>query len=217
MAIGAAMVKLRPARFALALSAAAVPLQALPAPAAQPSGALSLVAAHLKAVDTMSAAFAQTDRSGKTVTGTLALKKPGKIRFQYQKDVPILVVADGRALWFVDYSVRQVQRWPLSSAPLGVLLDPDKDLARVARIVPSADPRIVVVEARDPKRPEFGTITLAFSRKAESPGGLMLEGWTVIDSQSNRTTVRLTGQRFNVAMSDETFKWRDPRTRLGKR
>ncbi len=117
----------------------------------------------------MTAAFAQTDRAGKTVNGTLTLKRPGRIRFQYQKGVPILIVGDGKALTFIDYSVKQVQRWPIGNSPLGVLLDPNRDMSRFARQVQTADPRLVVVEARDPKRPQFGVITLAFSREASAP------------------------------------------------
>jgi outer membrane lipoprotein-sorting protein len=182
------------------------------APAQTP--ALADVSAHLKAVETMTAAFAQTDRSGRTVTGTLTLKRPGKIRFQYQKGVPTLIVGDGKGLTFIDYQVRQVQRWPIRNTPLGVLLEPNRDLAGYARIVPSADPRIVLVEARDKKHPEYGVITLAFTRSDSAPAGLMLQGWAALDSQNNRTTIRLSNQQFNVPVSDKAFIWRDPRPKI---
>jgi outer membrane lipoprotein-sorting protein len=172
---------------------------------------LTAVQAHLRAVQTMTAGFAQTDRSGKTLNGTLTLKRPGKIRFQYQAGVPILIVGDGRALIFIDYSVKQVSRWPIGNSPLGVLLDPTKDLSRFARIVPTGDSRIVLAEARDERHPEYGAITLAFARDAAAPAGLRLQGWVALDAQSNRTSVRLSDQRFNIAISDQAFAWRDPR------
>lgn len=178
---------------------------------AVPSADIAAVSAHLKAVTTMTATFAQTDRAGKTLNGALTLKRPGKIRFQYEKGVPLLVVGDGRALTFIDYSVKQVQRWPIGKSPLGVLLDANKDLSRFAKIVASDDPKVVLAEARDPRHPEFGVITLAFVHDAAAPANLMLEGWVVRDSQGNRTSVRLANQRFNGAVSDEAFKWRDPR------
>ncbi|WP_219894000.1 LolA family protein [Aquisediminimonas profunda] len=187
---------------------------AIAAPAFAQSSDLAAVSSHLKAVTTMTASFVQTDKAGKAVNGTLTLKRPGKIRFQYEKGVPILVVGDGKALTFIDYSVRQVQRWPIGNSPLGVLLDPNRDMTRFAKVVETADPRLVVVEARDPKRPEFGVITLAFSRQATAPAGLMLQGWVTIDSQGNRTSIRLSGQSFNTPVSDEAFKWRDPRPNL---
>ncbi len=187
---------------------------AIAAPAPAQSNDLVSVSSHLKAVGTMTAAFMQTDRAGKTVNGTLTLKRPGRIRFQYQKGVPILIVSDGKALTFIDYSVRQVQRWPIGNSPLGVLLDPNRDMTRFAKLVPTADPKLVLVEARDAKRPEYGVITLAFSREASAPAGLMLQGWVTLDSQGNRTSIRLSNQAFNATVSDEAFKWRDPRPNI---
>ena len=66
--------------------------------------------AALRGITTLRANFVQTDRSGQTISGVLTMKRPGKIRFQYEKGVPMLIVADGSALTFVDYEVRQVQR-----------------------------------------------------------------------------------------------------------
>jgi outer membrane lipoprotein-sorting protein len=178
---------------------------------AQATGDLAAVQRHLQSVETMTAAFSQTDRSGKVLTGVLTLKKPGKLRFQYQKGVPILIVAEGGALTFIDYSVKQVQRWPIRNSPLGVLLDPSRDITRYARLMSGGDDRIVSVEANDPKHPEYGRITLVFAREAAAPGGLMLQGWVALDSQNNRTTIRLSNQRFGAPVSDQTFKWNDPR------
>ena len=177
---------------------------------AQPTS-LAEVSAHLRAVDTMTANFTQTDRAGKSLTGALTLKRPGKIRFQYQRGVPLLVVGDGKALTMIDYQVAQVSRWPIGNSPLAVLLDPSKDLSRFARVIDSGDPRVVLVAARDPKHPEFGTITIAFARVPSAPAGLMLQGWTVLDAQNNRSTIKLANQRFNVAVGDQAFRWRDPR------
>ncbi len=194
-------------RFMPALAAALI----APTAALAQNADLVAVQAHLRAVTTMTAQFVQTDRSGKALTGTLTLKRPGKVRFQYAPGVPILIVGDGSGLIFVDYSVNQVQRWPIGNSPLGVLLDPSKDLSRFARIVPTADPRVLLAEARDPRRPEYGTLTLAFAREAGAPAGLRLQGWIALDAQNNRTSVRLSDQRFNVPVGDEAFRWRDPR------
>lgn len=178
---------------------------------------LAQVSEHLRAVDTMTANFTQTDRNGKSLTGTLTLKRPGRIRFQYQKGVPLLVVGDGKALTMIDYSVKQVSRWPIGNSPLAVLLDPSRDLSRFARVLPSNDPRTLLVAARDPKHPEYGTITIAFGKDAAAPAGLMLRGWTVVDAQNNRSTIALADQRFNAPISDGAFRWSDPRPRGTRR
>ncbi len=78
-------------------------------------------------------------------------------------------------------------------------------------MVPSADPRLLSVEANDPKHPEYGKITLVFARDASAPGGLMMQGWVALDSQNNRTTIRLSNQRFGVPVDDKAFRFNDPR------
>ncbi|MBB3473807.1 outer membrane lipoprotein carrier protein LolA [Sphingomonas sp. BK345] len=191
-----------------------VPLTAIAmvaAPAAAQGNDLAAVQRFLAAAETMTANFSQTDRNGRVLTGVLTLKKPGKIRFQYEKGVPLLIVSDGKAFTFIDYSVKQVQRWPIGNSPLGVLIDPSRDISRYAKVVPSPNPDVLSVEANDPKHPEFGRITMVFARDAAAPAGLMLQGWVALDSQGNRTTIRLSGQKFNAPVSDSAFRWTDPR------
>ena len=174
-------------------------------------GELAQVSRHLKAMQSLRASFTQTDRSGQSLTGTLTLKQPGRIRFEYQKDAQLLIVSDGRALTMIDYQVKQVQRWPIRNSPLGALLDPNRDLTRYGKVVPTGDPAVVSIEVRDAKRPEYGVITLIFTRSASAPGGLSLVGWVALDSQNKRTTIRLSGQQYNVAVADSAFAWTDPR------
>lgn len=196
-----------------AVLAASVPA-ALVAPvtplAAQASDLDSAVAA-LRAVSTMKADFIQTDRSGQRLSGTMTLKRPGKIRFQYQKGVPLLIVSDGRALTMVDYEVNQVQRWPISNSPLGALLDPNRDVKRYGTLKPTTNPNVVSVEVRDPKKPEYGVITMIFVKDGSAPGGMELASWVALDSQNNRTTVRLSNQKYGVPVADSAFRFRDPR------
>jgi outer membrane lipoprotein-sorting protein len=158
----------------------------------------------------MVADFVQTDRKGQSIDGTLTLKRPGKIRFQYRKGYPVLIVGDGKALTMIDYEVRQVSRWPIGNSPLGILLNPSKDLTRVATVIQD-DAQVLVIRARDSRRPEFGTITIAFTKSASAPAGLMLRGWTTVDAQNGTTIVKLSNQRFNVEVADSAFRWRDPR------
>ena len=199
----------------LAAALAATPIAAaftLAGPVvAQSQSDLSKVNAYIRATKSLTANFSQTDRNGQVLTGKLTLKQPGKIRFQYQKDVPMLIVADGSGLNMIDYEVRQVQRWPIRNSPLGALLDPDRNLAKYSRVVPSSDPGTLTVLARDPKHPEYGTISLVFERNPAAPAGLQLYGWIARDAQNNQTTIRLSGHRYNQPVADSAFKWTDPR------
>lgn len=159
----------------------------------------------------MRADFTQTDRKGQTVGGVMTLKRPGKIRFEYEKGVPLLVVSNGQSLTLIDYEVNQVQRWPIKNSPLGALLDPNRDVKRYGKVNPLPNPDVLSVEVSDPKKPEFGTITMIFLRDSRAPAGWQLTNWVARDAQNNQTTVRLTNHRYGLSVNDSTFRYRDPR------
>jgi len=165
----------------------------------------------LRGITTLRADFTQTDRNGQRVGGVLTLKNPGRIRFQYERGVPLLIVSDGRALTLIDYEVRQVQRWPISNSPLGALLDPKRDVSRYGKLQPTGNPNVVSIEVRDAAHPEYGVMTLVFMRNASAPGGLELVNWVALDSQNRRTTIRLTNHEYGIAVPDNTFRYNDPR------
>lgn len=195
---------------ALVVSAPAALVATAPAAQAQ-AGDLAQAVAALRGISTMRANFVQIDRNGKRVSGVMSLKRPGRIRFQYERGVPFLIVSDGSAFTFVDYSVRQVQRWPIKNSPLGALLDPKRDVARFGKLMPVSSPNIVSVEVRDKAHPEFGVITLVFVRKASAPGGLELTSWAALDSQNTLTRVNLSNHQYGLAIPDNTFRFNDPR------
>lgn len=196
--------------FARALAPVALVAAAVPALAADTSADMAKLRAHITTVQTMTANFVQTDARGRSAAGTLQMKRPGKIRFQYGSG-DLLLVADGRNLTMIDYQVGQKSSWPLNRTPLGVLLSGSPDLKGRAQIVPSADPRVVSVRARDPS--QYGSVTLVFLRSASAPGGLQLYGWTATDAQNRRTTVKLSNTRYNVAVSESAFTYAPPKKR----
>ena len=202
---------------AAALALAATGVATAPPLVAQTQSAssqaqLDRAVAALRGISTMKADFVQTDRTGQRLSGVLTLKRPGKIRFQYQKGVPLLIVSDGKALTMVDYEVRQVQRWPIGNSPLGALLDPKRDVARYGKLIPTGNPAVTSIEVRDPRHPEYGTITMIFVSAPGAPGGLELTSWVALDAQNKRTTVRLANHQYGVALADNAFAFNDPRT-----
>jgi outer membrane lipoprotein-sorting protein len=192
--------------FARALVPAAL-LVAAPALAAVPSPDLARLKKHLSEVETMTANFTQTDAQGRVATGTLQMKRPGRVRFEYRGG-DLLLVADGKRLTFLDYSVGQKSSWPLSRTPLGPLLSGSADFNGRAQILPSVDSRVVVARAKNAS--QYVQLTLAFLRNPSAPGGLQLYGWTAIDAQNHRTTVKLSDVRFNVAVPDSAFTYAEP-------
>ena len=185
-----------------------IALVATPSIAAAPSPDLAKLKDHLSSVQTMTANFTQTDAKGRTDSGTLQMKRPGRIRFEYGSG-DVLLVANGKTLTFVDYAVGQKSSWPLGRTPLGPLLSNSPDFNGKAEILPGTDSRIVVARAKNAG--QYGQLTLAFLRNSSAPGGLQLYGWTAIDPQNHRTTVKLTNVRFNVAVPESAFSYAEPK------
>jgi len=196
------------AAMAIAVPAAML-VPSVPVAAAQSQ--LDNAVAAIRSISTMKANFTQTDRQGQVVSGVMTLKRPGKIRFEYQKDVNMLIVSNGKSLTMIDYEVNQVQRWPIKSSPLGALLDPERDIAKYGKLIPTGNADVISVEVRDPKRPEYGIITMILVRNGSAPGGWQLTHWVALDSQNNRTSVRLRNHKYGLAVSDKSFTYDDPR------
>lgn len=81
-------------------------------PIAYCDDASSTLQAKLNAIRTMSASFSQTVgskyRALSQSSGTMALARPGRFRWQTIKPLAQLVVADGRRLWIYDTDLEQV-------------------------------------------------------------------------------------------------------------
>lgn len=195
---------------AFALGAVAVLSFVGSAPVSAQSDDLAAVNTAVRAITTLKANFQQTDPNGAIQTGTVLLKQPGHIRFNYDGG-DLLIVADGKSLYMVDYEVAQVQRLPIRNSPLGALLDPTRDLTRYAKLVPTGRAGVVSIEARDKAHPELGVLTLVFVRKTNAPGGLELTGWLMKDAQGNRTAISFSNVTYGSAIANSAFAWRDPR------
>lgn len=208
----------------LALGSAAflrgvVPVMVIAAPLpamAQAGGEMNEAVSALRSITTLRADFVQSDSNGGSVKGVLWLKRPGKIRFQYQPGYPMTILSDGHALFMIDKEVNQTQRWPIGNSPLGALLDPNKDVARFGRLLPGMDPGMVGVEVRDKTHPEYGTTTLIFRKKGGAPGGMELESWITRDAQNRQTRIALSGHQYGVNPSEDLFRYTDTRVRPHK-
>lgn len=163
----------------------------------------------LNAVRTVRSAFQQNASNGETAQGQLYLKRPGRLRVEYQPPVPILVVADGSFLVYYDRALEQVSYIPLSSTPAGILLEKQISLS---------DPDLVVT---DYQRVD-GTIRVGVTRKAASTEGSILlifdeqtaalRQWAVTDAQGITTLVTLLDPAFNVDVDSSLFVFKDPRS-----
>jgi outer membrane lipoprotein-sorting protein len=178
---------------------------------------LARISAYLNSIPSLTARFLQLNPDGTPVEGTFYLMKPGRLRFEYDKPSPLLVIADGYSLVVQNLRLRTTDRYPLFSSPLRLLLREEIDLADDDRIRGvHIQPGAVSVVARQESGPSEGQITLTF---ADSGGSLELRQWLVIDAQGMRTIVIVKDLRTGVDLSPQLFVVKNlrPRARAGGR
>ena len=151
-------------------------------------GWVSRIEDTLGKVTTLQAHFRQTAADGSVTTGTATLDRPGRMRFDYDKPSPLLLVANDGRVVFQDRSVDQVTTLPLDRTPLGLLLRPEFKLSGDVTVTgfEHRDGQIRIQLVRTQSAGE-GSLTLVFS---DAP--LSLEGWSVVDAQGRTTTIALS-------------------------
>lgn len=174
---------------------------------AEDAATLRRIEKNLNDIHSMKASFIQRAPDGSVMEGKLYLERPGKLRFDFGKGAPFLVVSNGTLLTFVDYEVKQVSRWPIRKTPLGILVDEeihfDGDI-EIPEIIRFAG--LIKLPVIDPKRREYGYIILIFEEST-----MELRAWESVDAQGYTTRVALVNPEYNVAIDKKKFTFRDPR------
>jgi outer membrane lipoprotein-sorting protein len=182
-----------------AISFAAAPVSATLTP--QDTADLKRIETYLGNIKTMQALFQQTNPDGSTAEGELYLSRPGKLRFEYQPPVQLLIVSDGNFVAVNDLELKNVQFFPVDSTPVWFLLreaiklSGDVTVTRFER-----GPKSLRVSCVQTKDPNAGGITLVFQ---DDP--LVLKQWIVLDPQHRLTTVALVDPRQGVDLKPEMF------------
>lgn len=169
------------------LATAAASLAATPAFADKLS--LNAISGYLNRIQTASADFTQVNDDGSLSTGKLYIKRPGRMRFDYNPPEKLLVMAGGGQVGIFDgrSNLKKAERYPLKRTPLNLILERNVDLARRNMVVGhDFDGTATIVTAQDPQHPEYGTIQLKFTANP-----IELRQWVIRDGQGATTTVIL--------------------------
>ena len=165
-------------------------------------GDLKRVSDYLNTIKGVQGRFTQIGADGRTVQGTFYLRKPGRIRFEYDKPNPILIVADGSSVAVSNSQLKTTDRYPLINSPLRLLLSESTNLVTDPRISEvKKEPGILSFTARETTGPARGSITLIFSDNSQ----LELRQWEVVDAQGMRTRIALNDVRQDANISPTMF------------
>lgn len=172
------------------------------APALAEKLPLSAISRYLNGMQTAQAPFTQINDDGSLSTGTLYIKRPGRVRFEYDPPEKAVVVAGGGAVVIFDpKSNVEPETYPLSRTPLSIILARNVDLDRANMVTGHGfDGTATVVTAQDPENPEYGNIQLMFT---DDP--VELRKWVITDGGGGQTTVVLQSLETGKALSDILF------------
>ncbi|MCB1335846.1 MAG: outer membrane lipoprotein carrier protein LolA [Roseivivax sp.] len=184
---------------------------ALAMPAAADKLSLNAISAYLNDLTQGKGVFTQINDDGTISTGTIYLKRPGKMRFEYDPPTAALVMVGNGSVGVFDTKMQTVEQYPLNRTPLSIILAAQVDLGRADMVTGhSYDGTATIVTAQDPEHPEYGNIQLKFT---DNP--VELRQWVVNDDSGSSTTVvlgamdrtaRLPNSLFAVSQEAEKYR-----------
>ena len=149
---------------------------------------LNAISGYLNSLQTAEGEFTQINDDGSISTGTIYIKRPGRVRFEYNPPESALVVAGSNTVVIYDKKSNQPpESYPLNRTPLSIILARQVDLGRARMVTGHAfDGTATVVTAQDPDNPEYGNIQMKFTGKP-----VELRQWVINDGNGGQTTVVL--------------------------
>lgn len=166
--------------------------------------ALKRAEAYLNGITTLKSRFVQVNPDGGNYDGDLYISRPGRMRLVYDPPTPMLMVADGKFLIYVDTQMNDASHLDLNETPAGLILkenlsftDPAVKLLDVTR-----GPGTLEITAAMARDPGAGKLTLVFS---EAP--FELRQWRVLDAQNKEVIVTLENAQKGVALDRALFRY----------
>jgi outer membrane lipoprotein carrier protein len=147
-------------------------------------------------------------------TGTVALKKPGRMRWDYEKPEPRMFVSNGQVLWLYEPTEKQAFKQELKNSQLPAAL---AFLMGKGKIVDEFE----VAFAKDTKHGRPGDYRLALTPKQPQssyksilfvvdPKEFLVRETLLIDPQGNTNHFVFDDMVVNDKVPDALFKWTPP-------
>lgn len=171
------------------------------------------VSGYFNGLENLRGTFVQTTSDNKRMRGTFFVKRPGRLRFEYNRPSRQLIVSDGKMLAIQDLEIHTDDRIALDQTPFRLLLRKDVDLLRDASITEvheAEDLIILALQDRSPDAP--GQIRLFLTKSPE----LELREWVTTDAHGSDTRVEVANLARPEDLDLELFRVISPALRKPK-
>jgi outer membrane lipoprotein carrier protein len=149
-------------------------------------------------------------------SGTLLLKRPRKMRWEYQKPEQRLFVTDGKTLWAYSPTDKQVvvqevgeafaSRLPISILAGDCQLRKDFDIKEVENAATKASGNFMILDLR-PKQSVAGITRMLLEVNLKT---YTIERITVFDPSGNTSVYKLSDLKLNPGLNDQQFTFTPP-------
>ncbi len=164
------------------------------------------VNAYFNDLKEVQAPFVQFDGDNRRKTGDFFFKRPGKVRFDYNRPSRMKIISDGEYLAVENHDLRTADRYPLESTPFKLLLAEEVNLLRDARILAiDKGEDVLILTMEDKSGESAGKIRLFFRTDPE----LQLASWIITDAQGVDTRVDIGEMERDVQLAAELFEFSD--------
>lgn len=180
---------------------AQAPGQQAPGPAAAAE-----VERYINSLRTLKARFVQSNPNGSVVQGTFYVRRPGRMRFEYDPPSQLKIVADGYQVTMWDIATKDFGQWPIGWTAASFLVKEQLSLTGDLQVEKSErQDGMLHLTLSQPRKPQEGKVIV---RLSENP--MTLRGWTIIDNRGNHVNVSLQDVQSGIQLADQLFKFDGP-------
>lgn len=173
---------------------------------AQTQASTAEVEKYINSIRTLKARFVQSNPNGSVVQGTLYVRRPGRMRFEYDAPSQLKIVADGYQVTMWDIVTKDFGQWPIGWTAASFLVKEPLSLTGDLQVEKTerSDGMLHVTMSQAKKAQEGKVIV----RLGENP--MVLRGWTIIDNRGNHVNVSLQDVQSGMQLADSLFKFDGP-------
>ncbi len=163
---------------------------------------LANISQYLQNLKILKADFSQTNPDGTISSGTILIKRPGRMRFEYNKpDKTLVLVSAGALAIFDPKGDEKPITYPIKNNPISLILKGEVDLLNsgiVAKYKVSAEKAILTI--RDPKKPQRGSVELVFVGTKPA-----LEKFSIKNENGLSTSISLKDIEYPKKLNETLF------------
>ena len=163
---------------------------------------LANISQYLQNLKILKADFLQTNPDDTISSGTILIKRPGRMRFEYNKpDKTLVLVSAGALAIFDPKGDKEPITYPIKNNPISFILKGEVDLLNseiVANYEVSAEKAVLTI--RDPKKPQLGSVELVFVGTKPQ-----LEKFIIKNENGSSTSISLKDIKYPKNLNETMF------------